>query len=171
MALPASFEPELQDKALIYPLTLDLDSELLVVHARSAESIGVSVEASNDTETEWQSLGTAVGPTARLAVPVDGSGHRYRLRLWSQDRRGSPLRLQLATVVPRRFTESRASTGVELAPVRGIDEPLGFAAVTLDRAGLFVSNLNLPFCGPQRSISRSSPPRMILPHPEARSSG
>ncbi len=137
LALPASLEPELQDKALVYPLTLDLESELLVVHARSAESIGVSVEASNDTETEWRSMGAAVGPTARLAVPLDASGHRYRLRLWSQDRRGSPLRLQLATVVPRRFTESQASAGVELAPVRGIDVPVGFAAVTLDRAGLF----------------------------------
>lgn len=134
LALPASLEIRPSRAAHVYPLTLPREGGLLLLGASSAESIGVAAEAS--AGEGWRTLGSSTGRTARIEVPVE-DGARYRLRVWSLDRRGSAVSLSAVVLSPPRVSEAQLRSGAPLAPVNGLKPAVGVVAVRLDRPGLF----------------------------------
>src|SRR5437870_982425 len=82
VALPARMDVALEGGVQVHPLRVPADAELLLVAASAPESVGCALEAGGRT------LGTAVGRTARVEVPL-AHGGEYRLRLWSVDGRAT----------------------------------------------------------------------------------
>lgn len=131
LALPAGLDVSLGQRAHVYPLPA-LDGGVLLASARSAESVGLSLEA--EGPGGWRSVATSTGRLARLEVPL--SAEPLRLRLWSLDRRDSPVRLTAVRAVPAAATETDLARGLTLTPVPGSVPALGVAEVRLDRPGL-----------------------------------
>ena len=141
LAVPAALDVTLGKDAAVHPLTLPAaglggGDRLLVVRARSAESLGLAVEAG--TGGSWRVAATASGRTALVAVPLrrDAAGaEAWRLRLWSLDRRDSPVRLAAALVAAAPVAEGRLRGGVPLLAVAGLSGVTA-TAVDLDAPGL-----------------------------------
>lgn len=126
----------------LYPLAIPGDAEFLLVSARSAESIGLSLEAAAEgaDADSWRTVGTAAGVEARLEVPISADGGpamRYRLRVWSSDRRGNPLRIEAAVPKPKRIDETALSAGISPEQSSASSPSVEVVAVTLSRPGLF----------------------------------
>ena len=89
LTLPASFEVNPGRGSLVYPLQ-GFRGDLLLVQVRSADSVGLALEARHgDT---WVVEGSATGRGVRLEVPL-ATSDPLRLRLWSEDRRDAMARL------------------------------------------------------------------------------
>ena len=166
MTAPASTTLELADGVHTLPLELP-ESELLLVSARSAENIGLVVEA-RQPDGSWAAVASRVDPRARIELPIMTTG-RYRLRLWSADRRGHPVRLAIAAVVPRHVTEAELAHGVKLRSVDGLaaDDAIAVAAVDLPRSGIFRSapGLEMRWSGKMGSpLASPSSGWLIAPH-------
>src|SRR5436190_299929 len=112
LALPVKAEVALEGSVRVYPLQAPAGAELLLVAASAPESLGCALEAGGRT------LGTAVGRTARLEVPLAGGGE-YRLRLWSVDGRATRAHVTAVALAPPRMTEQQLRAGVTLAAARG----------------------------------------------------
>jgi len=140
LALPAQADVSLGRTSHLFPLAVPPDGSLFLAAARSAESVGLALEAL--TDDAWRTLGTSTGHSAHLEIPLglSGSGEaspsRYRLRLWSLDRRDSPVRLTAAAIPAKRVSEAQLRAGVEMTPVAGITPSVGAAAIVLERPGL-----------------------------------
>jgi hypothetical protein len=142
LALPASQEVRIGRGANLYPLTLPVGSELLIATVRAAESVGVSFETLEGSD--WRPLGSAVGRVARLEIPLhprtpapaEAPAPAYRLRVWSLDRRDSPVNVSVLALSPDAATEAHAAKGVALPAAANRRQPSALA-VTLDRPGLF----------------------------------
>ena len=139
LALPARADVSLGRTSRLYPMVPPPDGALLLAAARSGESVGLALEDS--AGDAWRTIGSTTGRTARLEVPLPPSppgstAPRYRLRLWSLDRRDSPVQLSVAAVSPPRLSEARLRAGVELAPVTGLVPAVGASVFALDRPGL-----------------------------------
>jgi hypothetical protein len=125
----------------LYPLDVSSGVDLIVVDAQSVENIGGSLEVSR--EDSWRTLGSAVGRHARLEVPLapltedEQRPPQYRLRLWSEDRRGSPIRLHVVALPAPRKTEPGSDGTIDLEPVQLGDMWIGVASMSLDRPGVF----------------------------------
>ncbi|HKK07184.1 MAG TPA: hypothetical protein VKA50_15185 [Gammaproteobacteria bacterium] len=138
LSLPA--KARVTDRDLhVYPLTIPAGKTLLVVSVASKDVAGVSVES--DAGRGWRPLDTAVGHRTHLAVPLAaGTGERrYRVRLWSVDRRGAPIALRAAAYAPHRTEEAIFEHGgvrFDTVPLAG-GARLRIAAVELRRGGLF----------------------------------
>src|SRR5204862_288885 len=130
LALPAGTDVALEGSVRVYPLQAPADAELLLVAASAPESVGCALEAGGRT------VGTAVGRTARVEVPL-ANGGEYRLRLWSVDGRATRVHLTAVALSPQRVTEQQLRAGVALAAARGLEPPAGAVAVALDRPGVF----------------------------------
>jgi hypothetical protein len=142
LSLPAAQEIHVGRNANLYPLNLSAGSGLIVATARAAESVGVSLET---TESDrWRPLGSAVGRVARLEVPLaveqvsasQTASRSYRLRVWSLDRRDSPVTLEVLALSPGETSEGRAARGLMLPAVAGRRQPTA-TSIVLDRPGLF----------------------------------
>ncbi len=126
----------------VYPLSLAEGAQLLMILARSQESVGVAVEAVDAGGV--RSLGSAVGRNVRLDLPLrierEGEPERpaagLRLRLWSVDRRDSSVGLSVVTLAPGEASEAKLAQGLPLTAVRELPSTAA-AAVSLDRPGLF----------------------------------
>jgi hypothetical protein len=134
LALPYHGAVELRDAVQLYPLPDPGDADLLLLAAHAKESLGLSLERRQGDG--WRTLGTAVARDAHLEVPLPGAGP-YRLRLWSLDRRGTPVRLSAVAASAPRLGEGDLRRGVALRPVAGFEPPLAAAVVALDRPGVF----------------------------------
>jgi hypothetical protein len=142
LALPAKADVTLGRTSHLFPLAVTPDGALFLAAARSAESVGLALEAL--TDDVWRTLGSSTGRNAHLEIPLARSGSggawaspsRYRLRLWSLDRRDSPVRLTAAAIPAKRVSEAQLRAGVELTPVAGITPAVGAAAIVLERPGL-----------------------------------
>ncbi len=138
LKLPGKRKVVPSDKVVVIPLTVPDRTEFVVVAGLSRDSLGMSLEASVDGD--WQTMGTAVGPSVHLEAPLPGGGAgqvELRLRVWSADRRGGTIRLSTAAVPRQRISESRLRSGATLSALNGVDIPIGVAAVSLDRPGVF----------------------------------
>jgi hypothetical protein len=111
-------------------------AELLVVAARSAESIGLAVERQT-ADGDWQTITTRIVPTAQIELPLSGND-QLRLRLWSVDRRESPVTLTAAAVTPPHLSERLLAQGASVPPLAGIEPAVAMAAVELDRPGSLI---------------------------------
>lgn len=135
LTLPAGADVNPKRDVHLYPLVLPVEGDLLLISARSSESIGIALESGVVDSGSWRTLGTSTGRAPRLIVPYDRS-RAYRLRLWSVDRRGSPIRLSAAAAVVQPGSEDDLRGGIALTAVDAV-KPLRAAAVTLARPGVF----------------------------------
>ncbi len=139
LALPARRSLTLGDEVELYPLTLPANADLIALAAKGGENVGLSIE--EQTPAGWRTLGSRVGSTVRLELPLaarkeQGAG-AYRLRLWSVDRRGGALSLTAVAGRARRAHEAALARGLELKPLAGLDPPTGLVAVELESPGCF----------------------------------
>ncbi len=144
--LPSREDVQLGSDVLLRPLTVSPKADLLLVAARSKDSLGLSVEAfGKDRQDEgWRTVGTAIGREPYLAIPLDPvgplgkpAGTAYRLRLWSLDRHETPVRLSAAALPTSRLREGALRRGAALASVPGFDPPLSAGVVETERPGVF----------------------------------
>ncbi|MBI2215047.1 MAG: hypothetical protein HYU52_15470 [Acidobacteria bacterium] len=135
LTLPVGADVNPKRDVHLYPLILPAEGNLLLVSARSAESVGIALESGDVASGSWRTLGTSTGRAARLIVPHDRS-RSYRLRLWSVDRRDSPIRLSATAAAVQPGREDDLRGGVVLSAVDAV-KPLRAAAVTLARPGAF----------------------------------
>ena len=126
-----SLEPG--DEVLLVPLE-GLDRvEIIGVRATSTESVGLALEAQRDGA--WVHVAEDAGRSA-LALARSGEAQAWRLRLWSLDRRGNPVKLALAPPTVRRASESQLSRGATLSASRATLPAAAALKVSLDRPGL-----------------------------------
>ena len=149
LALPFRGEVQLGGDALLRALPVADRADLLLVTARSKDSLGMSVEARTGAGEGWRTLGTAVSREPHLAIPLErGEGRpALRLRLWSLDRQGTPVRLQTAAVAAPRLNEGDLRRGVALPGVQssaGFESGWGAARVELDRPGVLALSAATP---------------------------
>lgn len=138
LALPFHGEVRLGESVLLRPLPIGNRADLLLVAARSKDSLGLSVEIRDGSG--WRTLGTSTARSPRLEIPIerrDGATPEYRLRLWSLDRQGTPVRLSAAALNAPRVSEGELRRGAALREVPGFDPPLGAGVIELDRPGVF----------------------------------
>lgn len=135
LALPFSGEVQLGEEVLLRPLPPAGRADLLLVAARSKDSLGLSVEVREGDG--WRTLGTAVGRAPRLEIPQEARDAEARLRLWSLDRQGTPVRLTAVALNAPRISERELERGAALREVPGFDPPLGAGVIELDRPGVF----------------------------------
>jgi hypothetical protein len=144
LALPFRGEVQLGGDVQLRTLPVTDKADLLLVTARSRDSLGMSVEArpaGAPAGEGWRTLGTAVSREPHLAIPLDRGEARpdLRLRLWSLDRQGTPVRLQAAAVAAPRLNEADLRRGAVLPAVQssaGFEAGWGAARVELDRPGV-----------------------------------
>jgi len=136
LGLPYQGNLQLGSDVLLRPLTVDPKADLLLVAARSKDSLGLSVEMQDGAG--WRTVGTAVDRDAHLEVPLEtGANRAYRMRVWSLDRHETPVRLSAASLKSPRLSERELRRGAALPAVAGFDPALGAAMVELDRPGVF----------------------------------
>ncbi len=147
---PAALDASLGRASHLYPLDLPAES-LLVAGARSGETVGLALEVAD--ADAWRTVATTTGRAARLEIPLqDKTPARYRLRVWSLDRRDSPVHLSVAALAPTRYDEGRLRAGLSLAPVGDLAPPVGAATVALERPGLLKTDArsNVRWCAAPR---------------------
>jgi hypothetical protein len=136
-ALEMPAEQRIADENLhTYPLKLSGKPTMLVVAADSEDTVGLAVEA--EQGSGWQVLGTTVGRAPRLLVPLASDRKRVlRLRLWSVDRRGAPIRLGADAYSPGVYSEAELARSAAVLKVPAL---VGFgravASVKLSRPGV-----------------------------------
>ena len=139
LTLPSSRDVRPGDDVSIVPLTLPAAASLLLVHASAAETVGFAID--RDDGGDWSTLWSGLGREHALELPLPPaprtkSSPRYRLRLWSLDRRGSAIRLAAAALAPPRIAERDLLRGATIAAVAGLEPPVALVEVALDRPGL-----------------------------------
>ncbi|MHB8835648.1 MAG: hypothetical protein ACYC9Y_08060 [Candidatus Methylomirabilia bacterium] len=139
LALPGSRDVRPGDDVAVIPLAIPAGLPLLLVRAAAAETVGLAVEygAGESWTALWSELGRT--PVLELPLPIAPGGQaapRYRLRLWSLDRRGSAIHLTAAATTPPRIAERDLVRGVPVAILKGTDPPVAVAEIALDRPGL-----------------------------------
>jgi hypothetical protein len=133
LAVPADADVVLGRQARVYPVQMPAAAELFAVDARSSANIGLALESLG--ASGWQRVASAVGRRPRLALPLaPGGGTRYRLRLWSLDRRESNVRLHLSAPVPIAVREDALHKGVTVSTAA---DTVGAVHVALERPGIF----------------------------------
>ena len=138
LSLPFHGNVQLGSDVLVRPLAVAPKADLLLVAARSKDSLGLSIEVKEGDGGAWRTVGTAADRNAHLEVPLDSRADRaYRLRLWSLDRHGTPVRLSAAALASPRLSERELRRGAALPAVTGFEPALGAAVVDLDRPGVF----------------------------------
>jgi hypothetical protein len=139
LTAPAEMSLVAGDAAHLYPLVLPRAAELLLVSARTDEGVGLALERRE--EDAWHTVDVATGRRPAIEVPLGPlpfapAAPGYRLRLWSLDRRESPVRLELAAMAPTEASEARLASGLALTALEGPGPGRAVAAVRLDRPGL-----------------------------------
>jgi len=138
LTLPGSREVRPGDDVAVIPLAIPAGLSLLVVRASADETVGLAVDYG--VGDGWTTLRSELGRTQGLELPLTTAGGqptaRYRLRLWSLDRRGSAIRLAVAAVSPPRIDERDFARGSRVAVVAGLNPPVAVAEIALDRPGL-----------------------------------
>lgn len=136
VALPLKQEVALGRKTVVFPVAVPPDPGLLVVHASARDSLGLSLEA--DLGEGWRLLGTRYGLQTDLLVPVLSPAAqevRYRLSVWSLDRRPTVAQLSVQAAAAAPATEGQLAEGVPLKPVP--DSAFAFACARIERSGVF----------------------------------
>lgn len=133
IALPAKVTVDPKQSVFVHPLSVGAKDDVLLVSAKSAESVGVALDRKEKTAAgdAWIAMGADVGREAHLEIPVDGGGS-YRLRVWSVDRRGNPIEVLAASAAA---PADASETGVSLVKIPGMGDRVA-GAVTLERPGV-----------------------------------
>jgi hypothetical protein len=155
LALPYRGDVELAGEVRLLPLVLPRQADLLLVAARSQENVGLGLEVREGEG--WRLLGSSTGREPRLELPLAAPGRderaastgagtpsmppapRYRVRLWSLERRGAPVRLAAAAITAPRIREGQLAKGATLPLVTAVEPPLAplaAAVIELRQPGL-----------------------------------
>ncbi|MFA5137639.1 MAG: hypothetical protein WC728_00285 [Elusimicrobiota bacterium] len=138
LSVPADTKIRLSDSVQVLPLALPANGELLTLSARAPENVGLAVETAE--QGGWRTIGSTSGRNTRLDVPLRetpaAASGRYRLRLWSMDRRDTVVELSALFVSPPQLTEGDLKRGIELSFVDGNRKFVAAAAVRIERGGL-----------------------------------
>jgi hypothetical protein len=156
LALPYRGDVELAGEVRLLPLVLPRQADLLLVAARSQENVGLGLEVREGEG--WRLLGSSTGRAPRLELPLlpppgreeraanAGAGipdmapaASYRVRLWSLERRGAPVRLAAAAITAPRIGEGQLAKGAILRLVPAVEPPLAplaAAVIELRQPGL-----------------------------------
>lgn len=155
LALPYRGDVELAGEVRLLPLVLPRQGDLLLVAARSQENVGLGLEVREGAG--WRLLGSSTGREPRLELPLPAPGRderaanagsanpsmppgdRYRVRLWSLERRGAPVRLAAAAITAPRIREGQLAKGATLPLVPALEPPLAplaAAVIELRQPGL-----------------------------------
>ncbi len=172
LALPSRTEVKPGRSVLILPLEIPSGADLLLLAARSGESVGLAVET-RTASGAWTSIGSSLGRVARIELPLRASTPQapalYRLRLWSADRRDTPVNLEAVAITPPRLTEKELATGASLPAISGLKAPTGAVAFKMDRPGLLRvrgSVTALRFCAARDEACQESVGGLV-PAPES----
>ena len=131
--------------AHLYPLVLSAGAELVSAVARARESVGVALEVRDTDGDGWQSVATSTGREARTECALT-SGRDYRLRVWSLDRRDSPVHLSVQTPAATLAAEGEARAGLRLAAPPA-QPGVAAAAITIEHPGSFrVEGAGVAWC-------------------------
>jgi len=132
LALPA--KQTISDDALhTFPLEIPLGEELLVITADSADTVGITVEVNRGEGWQWG--GTSVSNAAHVLMPLSGLGDtQYRLRLWSIDKRGAEIALNVSAMTPKPAQEK--SGKITMPVIRHGEQRIAIAALNLKRPGI-----------------------------------
>jgi len=95
--------------AHLYPLVVPAGAELVAAVARSGESVGLALETREGEG--WRRVAAGTGREARAESAI-ASGREYRLRVWSLDRRDSPVHLTVLAPAAPRTAEAQARAGL-----------------------------------------------------------
>jgi hypothetical protein len=149
LALPHSAKIDLGGDVHLLPIVLPARADLLLLAARSDESIGLGLEIRETAG--WRLLGSATGRWPRLQLPLRANAPapargaapqgepQYRARVWSLERRGTPVVLGAAAVIAPHISERRLAQGAALPPLSGLKPPLAplaAAVIELDTPGV-----------------------------------
>lgn len=139
LLLPATARIKLADTVKLFPLTLPATGELLLLSARAPENVGMALEVADPGG--WKTIGSTSGRSAFLEAPLrepaaSPQAARYRLRLWSMDRRDTAVELSALVVSPRQLTEGDLKRGIDLSFAEGAKTSVAAAAVRIERGGL-----------------------------------
>lgn len=134
-ALTAGGERALEpgDEVLLVPLEGLGRAELLALRARSEESVGMALEARR--AGIWQPVAEDAGRQAMLVARL-GEAEAWRVRVWSLDRRGNPVRLAASLPRARGASEARMARATELGAGRQALPAAVAVKTNLDRPGL-----------------------------------
>lgn len=132
LVLPANKKIKLSESVRLFHLSLPAKGELLLLSAKAPENVGMAVEVAD--QGGWKSIGSSSGRNARLEIPLREPGAqqlngRYRLRLWSLDRRDTVAELNANMVSPPVFSEGDLKKGIVLSTAAA-------AAIRIERKGL-----------------------------------
>ncbi len=120
-------------EVLLLPLEGLPEEGVAALSARSAESVGLVLEAQRDGA--WRAVAEDLGRAPLLLARL-GEVEGWRLRLWSLDRRGNPVAVRLDKLSHRRVSEARLAQGLGLSAGRAATPTGAAVRVTLDRPGL-----------------------------------
>ncbi|RPJ59676.1 MAG: hypothetical protein EHM23_13255, partial [Acidobacteria bacterium] len=167
VGLPFKQEVTVGRRTLIFPLLAPPEPGLLVVGASARDSLGLSLEA--DFGQGWRLLGTRYGLQTDLLVPLSGKSTpevRYRLNVWSLDRRPAVAQLSVQAAAAPLAAEGQLTEGITLTPVP--DTSFAFACVRVDRGGVFEVEPNsssLLWSGDRLSICAPPDNRLVVAQP------
>lgn len=118
----------------VYPIEVGPKAEILVVGARSKETIGLAIEET--TASGPRIIDSATGRTASIELPI-GNQRKLALRVWSIDRRNQPLELTAAAIAVSGHSERDLTKGVYVTKVAGIEPPVVATRIALQSSGVF----------------------------------
>ncbi len=142
MTAPEIRNLPLADALVLVPIALPAAADVLWINAHSAEQVGVAVEQRQGDG--WATLAQQAGRRIELVLPiapVDREGERendLRMRLWSLDRSGNPLTLDVGATTATRVSEAAWLAGKQ--PTTSSSGERQVWAVDLARPGCFRLN-------------------------------
>lgn len=137
-ALPLGSDVEIKDDRVhVYPLTVPVERNVLLASARSGDAVGIALEG--ESTQGWLSLGTQVGRTPHLVLPLGAERFKaYRLRAWNADRRSLRMSVRVAVATLAPAGESQwLQGGVVPRPVDDKLTGVKVAMISLSRPGAF----------------------------------
>ena len=137
LALPAQLKPVLKKSVKVFPIPVFSSRALLAASVDSNESVGLAIEAQR--EGVWQVLASQSNRSPRIQIPLGNSGAaaKYRLRLWSLDRREISIGLHVESIAPQTATEAQLLSGISIAPTKSPATTPTAVLIKLDHPGLF----------------------------------
>jgi hypothetical protein len=136
LVLPAQLKPVLKKSVLVYPIPAFSSPALLTAAVESNENVGLAIELRRNGV--WQVLAGRSDRSPRVQIPLGttDTNEKYRLRLWSLDRREMRVGLRVESTQPQMATDSQLETGILIPPGVAGAAPVA-VRVKLDRAGVF----------------------------------
>ncbi len=135
LTLPAQLNPVLKRAVLVYPIPSLSEPVLLAAAVESNESVGLAIEYQQDGV--WRVMATRSDRSPRIQIPLGDADGKYRLRLWSLDRREMRVGLSVESIRPQTATESQLLSGIPVTAPVNKGFPPAAVLVKLDRPGVF----------------------------------